>query len=94
MYGKGQGAVAKLVTTEPRFLLQKGTTGSVPLAAAMVDTLESTGKLPACSASAKTLRQWFRRNFEAAWTKLAAERSAQVFPRHVPFRNARQGPLD
>jgi hypothetical protein len=77
VYGEGNGVVAKLVSTEPRFLLQKGTTVSVPLAAltaAMVDTLESTGKLPAGSAAVKTLRQWFRRDFEAAWTKLAAER--------------------
>jgi hypothetical protein len=49
VYGEGNGVVAKLVSTEPRFLLQKGTTVSVPLAAltaAMDDTLESTGKLP------------------------------------------------
>jgi len=78
VYGEGNGVVAKLVSTEPRFLLQKGTTVSVPLAAltaAVVDTLESTGKLPPGSEAAKTLRQWFRRDFEAAWTKLAAQRS-------------------
>jgi hypothetical protein len=55
---------------------------------------QSTGKLPAGSEAAKTLRQWFRRDFEAAWTKLAAERSAQVSLRHVRFRNVRQGPFD
>ena len=77
VYGEGNGVVAKLVSTEPRFLLQKGTTLSVPLAAltaAVVDTLESTGKLKSGSEAAKILRQWFRRDFEAAWTKLAAER--------------------
>jgi hypothetical protein len=77
VYGEGQGIVAKLVATEPRFLLQKVTTLSVPLAAltgAALATLENIGKLPVGSPAAKTLRAWLRQDLEAGWSKLAAQR--------------------
>lgn len=77
VYGEGQGTVAKLVASEPRFLLQKVTTLSVPLASitiAVLATLENIGKLPAGSPAAKTLRAWLRQDLEASWTKLAAQR--------------------
>ena len=76
VYGDGQGRVAKLVALEPRFLLQKVTTLSVPLPAlnlAVLATLESTNKLPAGSAAAKTLQQWYRQDFESGWRKLEKE---------------------
>ena len=76
VYGEGQGRVAKLAALEPRFLLQKVTTLSVPLSAlnlAVLATLESTNKLPAGSAAAKTLQQWYRQDFESGWRKLEKE---------------------
>ncbi len=76
VYGEGKGIVAKLIATEPRFLLQKVTTLSVPLAAlslASLDVLETTGKLPTGSAAAQTLRNWFRRDLESGWRKLERE---------------------
>ena len=78
VYGEGQGIVAKLVATEPRFLLQKVTTLSLPLAAltsAVLATLETMGKLPVGSPAAKTLRAWLRQDLEASWRKLAAQRA-------------------
>jgi hypothetical protein len=78
VYGEGQGVVAKLVATEPRFLLQKVTTLSVPLASltiAVLATLEAIGKLPVGSPVAKTLRAWLRQDLEASWSKLAAQRT-------------------
>lgn len=76
IYGEGKGVVAKLIATEPRFLLQKVTTLSVPLAAlslASLDVLETTGKLPTGTAAAQTLRDWFRRDLESGWRKLERE---------------------
>lgn len=76
VYGEGQGMLAKLVGTEPRFLLQKVTALSVPLAAlnpAVLDTLETTGKVPVGSAAVRTLRAWFRQDGEASWRKLERE---------------------
>jgi hypothetical protein len=76
VYGEGKGIVAKLVATEPRFLLQKVTTLSVPLAAlslAVIDTLETVGKLPPDTAAAKNLRQWLRQDLESGWKKLEKE---------------------
>ena len=73
VYGEGTGVVAKLVSTEPRFLLQKVTTLSVPLVSltlSAIDTLEITGKVPVGTAAAKTLRQWFRKDLESGWEKL------------------------
>jgi hypothetical protein len=48
VYGEGAGVVARLAAMEPRFLLQKVTTLSMPLAAlnpGVLDILETTGKL-------------------------------------------------
>jgi hypothetical protein len=78
VYGEGHGIIAKLVATEPRCLLRKVTTLSVPLAAltvAVLATLENIGKLPVGSPAAKTLRAWLRQDLEASWRKLAAQRS-------------------
>lgn len=76
VYGEGHGIVAKLVATEPRFLLQKVTTLSVPLAAltsAVLATLENIGKLPVGSPAAKSVRAWLRQDLEVGWRKLAAQ---------------------
>lgn len=76
VYGEGKSIVAKLVATEPRFLLQKVTTLSVPLAAlnpAVLDTLETVGKLPMGTAAAKNLRHWLRQDLESGWKKLEKE---------------------
>ena len=88
VFGEGQGVVVKLVATEPRFLLQKVMTLSVPLAAltvAVLATLENIGKLPVGSPAAKTLRAWLRQDLEASWSKLAAQRSE-------PQQNLELGP--
>ena len=80
VYGEALGTVAKLLSTEPRFLLQKATKLSIPiwtLSASILDQLEATGKLPLESVAAKTLRQWLRRNYDAAWEKLLAANARQ-----------------
>jgi hypothetical protein len=76
VYGESSGTVAKLLGPEPRFLLQKVTTLSVPIAAlslAAVDRLETAQKVPLGTTAAATLRDWFRQDMEAAWEKLQQE---------------------
>jgi len=76
VYGEGSGTVAKLLGSEPRFLLQKVTSLSVPIAAlslAAVDRLETVQKVPLGTTAAATLRDWFRQDMEAAWEKLQRE---------------------
>lgn len=76
VYGEGPGIVAKLLGAEPRFMLQKVTTLSVPIAAlslAAVSRLEATNKLPIGTPAAAALRDWFRQDMEAAWEKLLRE---------------------
>ena len=76
VYGEGSGSVVKLLALEPRFVLQKVTTLSVPIAAlclAAVGRLEAAKKLPIGTAAAATLRDWFRQDMEAAWEKLLRE---------------------
>ena len=76
VYGESSGTVAKLLGPEPRFLLQKVTTLSVPIAAlslAAVDRLETAQKVPLGTTAAATLRDWFRQDMEAAWEKLQRE---------------------
>ena len=76
VYGEGSGSVAKLLALEPRFVLQKVTTLSVPIAAlslAAVGRLEAAKKLPLGTAAAATLRDWFRQDMETAWEKLLRE---------------------
>lgn len=49
---------------------------SIPLAAlspAVLETLETTGKVPPESAAVRTLKTWFRQDGEAAWRKLERE---------------------
>jgi hypothetical protein len=73
VYGDGTGTVAKLLGPEPRFVLQKVTSLSVPLTVlslATVGQLETAQKLPLKSAAAVTLREWFRQDLESAWEKL------------------------
>ncbi len=76
VYGEGNGVVAKLMSTEPRFILQKVTALSVPLAVLSLpalETLEATGKLPCGTPAAQTLRRWFRQDFESGWRRLERE---------------------
>jgi len=76
VYGEGSSSVAKLLALEPRFVLQKVTTLSVPIAAlslAAVSRLEAAKKLPLGTAAAATLCDWFRQDMEAAWEKLLRE---------------------
>ena len=76
VYGDGSGTLAKLLGSEPRFLLQKVTTLSVPISAlslAAVGRLEASQKVPLGTAAAAALRDWFRQDMEAAWEKLLRE---------------------
>jgi hypothetical protein len=76
VYGEGTGTVAKLLGPEPRFVLQKVTSMSVPvtvLSLATVGQLETAQKMPLKSAAAATLREWFRQDLEGAWDKLQKE---------------------
>ena len=80
VYVDGKTTVAKLVTTEPRFLLQKGTSLSIPiwsLSTPLLDQLEATGKLPPKSPASAILRPWFRRNYDTAWERLFASNARQ-----------------
>jgi hypothetical protein len=73
-------AVAKLLSIEARFILQKVTSLSVPiwgLSEALVDQMEATDKLPRGTEAAKTLRQWFIRDYEGAWEKLRKAHAQQ-----------------
>lgn len=75
VYGDGNGTVVKLVAPEPRFLLQKITTLSVPLTAltlGALDILEGTHKVRAGSSAAKSLRHWLRQDL-GGWQKLQKE---------------------
>ena len=73
VYGEASGVVARLLSREPRFLLQKTTTISIPLAALgppALAVLEATEKLPQGTAAAAALREWWRQDWDAAWEKL------------------------
>jgi hypothetical protein len=48
-------------------------TESFRLSVAVLDTLETVGKLPTGSAATKTLRQWLRQDLESEWKKLEKE---------------------
>ena len=80
VYGEGNGVVAKLLGTEPRFLLQKVTSMSMPitvLSLATLGQLEAAGKVPPKSSAASALRAWFRQDLESAWEKLQREHARQ-----------------
>jgi len=85
VYGEGNGTVAKLLGPEPRFLLQRVTSLSLPvtiLTPATLGQLEAANKVPPKSAAAATLRAWFRQDLESAWEKLCQEqaRRQEVLP--------------
>ena len=80
VYSDGGNAAAKLLSIEARFILQKVTSLSIPiwgLSEALVDQMEATGKLPRGTEAAKTLRQWFARDYEGAWEKLLKAHTRQ-----------------
>ena len=80
VYSDGGNAAAKLLSIEARFILQKVTSLSIPiwgLSEALVDQMEATGKLPRGTEAAKTLRQWFARDYEVAWEKLLKAHTRQ-----------------
>ncbi len=77
VYGEANGVVSRLLSLEPRFLLQKTTTLSIPipaLAPSSLATLEAIGKLPSGTQAAATLRDWWRQDWEIAWEKLRRDR--------------------
>jgi hypothetical protein len=85
VYGEANGTVAKLLGPEPRFLLQKVTSLSVPvmiLNPRLLGQLEAANKIPPKSAAASTLRGWFRQDLESAWEKLQQEhdRKQEMLP--------------
>lgn len=76
VYGEGNGVVAKLLGTEPRFVLQKVTSLSIPvtiLNLAILGQLEAANKIPLTSAAAASLRAWFKQDLESSWEKLQRE---------------------
>ncbi len=91
-YGEGNGVVARLLAREPRFLLQKVTTVSIPVAAlepASLAIMEATEKLPRGSLAAVSLRDWWRQDWEAAWEKL--RRSRAVLQEDLPLGESSDG---
>lgn len=80
VYGEGIGTLVKLLSPEPRFLLQKVTKLSVPiwvLTTPILDQLHATGLLPSAAPAATTLRAWFRKNYDTAWEKLQSGAALQ-----------------
>jgi hypothetical protein len=80
VYGEGLGTVVKLLSAEPRFVLQKVTKLSVPiwmLTTPLLDQLQATGVIPADAPAATSLRTWFRKNYDAAWAKLQSGAALQ-----------------
>jgi alpha-beta hydrolase superfamily lysophospholipase len=78
VHGEGNGVVARLLSRQPRFLLQKVTTLSVPVTILTLSTvaqLEVSGKLPSRTEAAEGIRQWLRQDLDAAWEKLRRERA-------------------
>jgi hypothetical protein len=89
VHGEGNGVVARLLSREPRFLLQKVTTVSVPvtiLTAYSVAQLEAAGKLPPGTEAASRIRHWLRQDLDAAWEKLRRESSQRQ--EHLPLGDA------
>jgi hypothetical protein len=81
VFREGAAAVAKLLAEEPRFLVQRTTMLSIPVWALnsdLLDQLEVTGKVPQGSAAARTLRQWFQRDYAGAWETLRAANVQQT----------------
>ena len=95
VYGEAQGTVAKLLSREPRFLLQKVTSVSVPvgiLSNAALNILEVSGKLPGATAAAARVRHWLRQDLDTAWEKLRqshdqrqADLPLDATPDHLPL---------
>ena len=80
VYAEGSATVAKLLSPEARFLVQKSTTLSIPIWALNSETLgqmEVTGKMPKGTAAATTLRQWFLKDYAGAWEKLRKSHAQQ-----------------
>lgn len=70
---EGIGAVVKLLSSEPRPVLQKVTKISImiwALTTPLLDQLQATGTIPGTAPAAITLRNWFRNYYDDAWGKL------------------------
>lgn len=73
-------AVAQLLSPEARFIVRKATSLSVPvwlLGSRLLDQLEASAQIPLGSDATDRLRQWYRRDHDDAWAKLAASREQQ-----------------
>jgi len=71
---------ARLLALEPRHVLRKQTTLSVPMAALSWRALEqlvASGKVPADAKVVVTLRRWFDHQLASAWDELAKLRAAR-----------------
>ena len=72
--------VAQLLSPDARFVLRKSTSLSVPiwlLSTRLLDQLEASAQLPRAADATARLRQWFRRDHEDAWARLAKSRAQQ-----------------
>ncbi|MSU50391.1 MAG: hypothetical protein EXS37_15120 [Opitutus sp.] len=72
--------VAQLLSSDARFVLRKSTSLSLPiwlLSTRLLDQLEASGTIPRSADATGRLREWFRRDHEDVWIKLAKSSTQQ-----------------
>lgn len=77
VYDEGVNRVAQLLSFEPRFVLRKATSLSIPATAVTSDLLaqlENAGQLPPKSVAAEILREWLRLDLARTWEQLSINR--------------------
>ncbi len=80
VHGTEGATVAQLLSPEARFILRKSTLLSLPiwlLDLRLLDQLEASKLMPGSTKAAASLRQWFRRDYDQAWEKLAKSHAHQ-----------------
>lgn len=73
-------AIAQILSAEARFVLRKSTSLSMPiwaLSSRLLDQLEASDTMPRTTKAASILRQWFLRDYQEAWAKLAKANTVQ-----------------
>ena len=81
VHGADAAKVAQLLSAEARFVLRKSTTLSLPiwlLNSRLLEQMEAANLLPHSTPAAKVLRQWFQRDYDQAWKKLAKSQARQA----------------
>lgn len=83
VHEEGGGRVARLLAFEPRFVLRKATSLSLPATAVTSDLLaqlENSDQLPPKSTAAESLRAWLRLDLARNWEQLSINRRTAELP--------------